>query len=109
MMQEWILYFERTIARLYKEKWCGRGEFGVELCTSCWESLILMGVTVLLSLRRQIKKKRPILSLKRRPCCGIKDWDILEKRAFEHYMVKVWLKVCLIALWILIFVNIAIW
>jgi hypothetical protein len=30
-----------------------------------------------------------------------------EKRAFEHYTVKAWLKVCLIALWILIFVNIA--
>jgi hypothetical protein len=66
-----------------------------------------MGVIVLLSLSREIKKTRPILSLKRRPCCGIKDWDILEKRAFEHYMVKVWLKVCLIALWILISVNIA--
>jgi hypothetical protein len=25
-------------------------------------------------------------------------WGILEKRAFEHYTVKVWLKVCLIAL-----------
>jgi hypothetical protein len=74
----------------------------VELCTSCCEALILMGVTVLLSLSRQIKKTRQISSLKRRPCCGIKDWDILEKRAFEHYKVKVWLKVCLIALWILI-------
>jgi hypothetical protein len=60
--------------------------------------LILMGVTVLLSLSRQIKKTRPISSLKRRPCCGIKDWGILEKRAFEHYTVKAWLKVCLIAL-----------
>jgi hypothetical protein len=57
-----------------------------------------MGVTVLLSLSRQIKKTRPILSMKRRPCCGIKDWGIFEKRAFEHYTVKVWLKVCLIAL-----------
>jgi hypothetical protein len=66
-----------------------------------------MGVIVLFFLSREIKKKRPILSLERRPCCGIKDWDILEKRAFEHYTIKVWLKVCLIALWILIYVNIA--
>jgi transposase InsO family protein len=36
----------------------------VELCTSCWEALILMGVTVMLSLSRQIKKTRPISSLK---------------------------------------------
>jgi hypothetical protein len=79
----------------------------VELCTSCWEELILMGVIVMLSLSRQIKKTRPILSLERRPCCGIKDWGILDKRAFEHYTVKVWLKVFLISLWILIYVNIA--
>jgi hypothetical protein len=79
----------------------------VELCTSCWEALILMGVTVMLSLSRQIKKTRPISSLKRRPCCGIKDWGILEKRAFERYTVKAWLKVCLIALWIFISMNIA--
>jgi hypothetical protein len=79
----------------------------VGLCTSCWEALILIGVTLLLSLSRQIKKTRPILSIERRPYCGIKDIDILEKRAFKHYMVKVWLKVCLIALWILISVNIA--
>jgi hypothetical protein len=79
----------------------------VELCTSCWEALILMGVTVLLSLRKQINKTRPISSLKRRTCCGIKDWGILEKRAFEHYTIKAWLKVCLIVLWILISMNIA--
>jgi hypothetical protein len=79
----------------------------VELCTSYWEALILVGITVLLSLSREIKKTRSILSLERIPCYGIEDWNILEKRAFEHYMVKVWLKVCLIAPWILIFVNIA--
>jgi hypothetical protein len=45
----------------------------VELCTSCCEELILMGVTVLFSLSREIKKTRPILSLERIPCCGIKD------------------------------------
>jgi hypothetical protein len=79
----------------------------VELCTSCWETLILMGVTVMLSLSREMKETRPILSQKRRPCCSIKDWVILEKRAFKHYTVKVWLKVCLIALWILISVSIS--
>ena len=66
-----------------------------------------MGVTVMLSLSREMKKTRPILSLERRPCYGIKDWDILEKMAFEHYTVKVWFKVFLIALCILIFVKIA--
>jgi hypothetical protein len=65
------------------------------------------GCNTLLSLSRQINKTRPIPSLKRRPCYGIKDWGILEKRAFEHYTVKAWLKVCLISLWILISVNIA--
>ena len=65
----------------------------MELCKSCWEALILMGVTLLLSLSRQIKNKRPILSLEIRPCCGIKDWGILEKRVFEHYTIKVWLTV----------------
>jgi hypothetical protein len=61
----------------------------VELCTSCWEALILVGVTILFSLSREIKKTRSILSLERIPCYGIKEWDILEKRAFEHYTVKV--------------------
>jgi hypothetical protein len=70
----------------------------VELCTCCCEALILMGVTVLLSLKRQIKKTRSISSLERRPCCGIKDWDILEKRDFEHYTVKAWLQEILTAI-----------
>jgi hypothetical protein len=65
-----------------------------------------MGVTVMLFLKRQIKKTRSISSLKIRPCWAIKDWDMLEKRDFEHYTVKVWLKVCLIAVWILISMNI---
>jgi hypothetical protein len=38
----------------------------VELCTSCWEALILMGVTVMLSLSRQIKKTRPISPLEKK-------------------------------------------
>jgi hypothetical protein len=70
----------------------------VELCTSCREELIIMGVIVPLSLSREMKEKRPILSLKIIPCCGIKDWGTLEKRAFEHYMVNVWLNVCLFSL-----------
>jgi transposase InsO family protein len=60
----------------------------VEIYTSCWEALIIMGVIVLLSLSREMKETRPILSQKRRPCCGIKDWGILEKRPFKHYTVK---------------------
>jgi hypothetical protein len=82
-------------------------DFGVELYTSCWEALILMCVTVLLPLSREMKEERSILSQKRRPCCAIKDWGILEKRAFENYTVKVWLKVWLIEIWILISMNIA--
>jgi hypothetical protein len=45
--------------------------------------------------------------MERRPCYGMKYWGILEKRAFKHYMLKAWLKVCVIAFWILISVNIA--
>jgi hypothetical protein len=51
----------------------------VEICTSFWEALILMGVIVMLSLRRKIMKTKPILSLERRPCCGIKDWAYWRK------------------------------
>ena len=29
-------------------------------------------------------------------CFGVNDWDILEKRVFNHYKVKVLFKVCLI-------------
>jgi hypothetical protein len=57
-----------------------------------------MGVTCMLSMSREMKEARPILSQKGRPCYGIKDRGILEKRAFEHYTIKVWLKVCLITL-----------
>jgi hypothetical protein len=79
----------------------------VVLYTSCWEELILVGVTIFLSLSREINKTRSILSLERIPFYGIKEWDILEKRAFKHYTVKVWLKVCLISPWILIYMKIA--
>ena len=59
-------------------------------------SLLIMGVTIILFLRVAMKKIRPILSMERKQIYGIKDWDILERRAFKHYLVKVWLKVCLI-------------
>ena len=45
-------------------------------------------------------EEKILQSLEKRLCCGIKDWGILERRAFNYYMVKVWLKVCLIYLWI---------
>ena len=41
-------------------------EFIVELYTSCWEALILMGVIVMFSLSKKIKKTRSISSLKKR-------------------------------------------
>ena len=67
----------------------------MELCTSCWEGLSLMGVTTLLFPRVKVKKVMFLTSLKEILCCSIKDWDILERRVFNHYKVKVWLKVCL--------------
>jgi hypothetical protein len=57
-------------------------------------------------LRISMKKTGPLLSQERRPCYSVRDWDILERRAFKHCMVKVWLKVCLIAHYISIYVNI---
>jgi hypothetical protein len=52
----------------------------VKLCTSCWETLILMGVIVLLSLSRQIKKKRPISFLKKKTMMWHQRlWHIGEK------------------------------
>ena len=66
----------------------------------------MMGVIAPLFLILKLKKKELLQSLKKRLCCGIKDCGILERRVFDYYMVKVWLKVCIIALWILIYVNI---
>jgi hypothetical protein len=68
-------------------------------------SLLVMGVIVPLFLILEHKKKKILQSLDKRLCCGIKDWGILERRVFNYYTVKVWLKVCLTALWILIYVN----
>ena len=78
----------------------------MELYTSCWEELSLMGVTTLLLSRVKVKKVMSLASMEEILCCGIKDWDILERRVFNHYKVKVWLKVCLIVIQISIFVSI---
>jgi hypothetical protein len=66
----------------------------------------VMGVIAPLFLILELKKKELLQSLDKRLCCGIKDWGISERRVFDYYTVKVWLKVCLTALWILIYVNI---
>ena len=66
----------------------------MELYTRCWEEL--MGVTTLLFPRVKMKKVKSLISLEEILCCGIKDHDILERRVFNPYKVKVWLKVCLI-------------
>jgi hypothetical protein len=42
------------------------------------------------------KYKTPNI-LEGRQFYGIKEMDILERISFKNYMVKVWLKVCLIA------------
>jgi hypothetical protein len=53
-----------------------------------------------------MKKNKRLQSLEKRLCCDIIDWGILERRAFEYYIVKVWLNVWPIDVWILIYVNI---
>ena len=78
----------------------------MELCTSYCEEHSLMGVTTLLFSSVKMKKVKSLTSLEEILCCGIKDWDILEKRIFNHYKVKVWFKACLIVIQILISVNI---
>ena len=78
----------------------------MELCTNCWEKQSLVTVIALLSPRAVMKKIMFLKSLEEILCCGIKYWDILERRVFNHYKVKVWLKVCLIVIQIVIFVDI---
>ena len=70
----------------------------MELCIGCWEELSLMGVIALLFPRVKMKKVKSLTSLEEILCCGIKNWDILEKRVFNHYKVNLWLKVCLIVI-----------
>ena len=67
----------------------------MELITSCWEKLSLMGVRTLLFSRVKMNKIKSLTYLEEILCCGIKDHDILERRVFNPYKVKVWLKVCL--------------
>ena len=60
----------------------------MELYTRCWEELSLMGVIILMFLRVNMKKVKSLTSLEEILCCGIKDWDILEIRVFNHYKVR---------------------
>lgn len=66
----------------------------MELCTNYWEKQSFMSVTTLLFPRVEMKKIMSLKSLEEKLCCGIKGWDILERRVFNHYKVKVLLKVC---------------
>jgi hypothetical protein len=63
--------------------------------------------TIPLFLRLDLKRENLIQSLEKRQCCDSKDRGISERRAFEYYTIRVWLKVCPIYLWILISMNIA--
>jgi hypothetical protein len=65
-----------------------------------------MGVIVLLFLKEKMNKSKPLLTLEIIQCFGIKDWDTSERRVFNYYKVKVWLKVCLDVHRILISMNI---
>ena len=78
----------------------------MELYISCNEELLVMGVIVPLLLILELKKKEILQYLDKRLCCGINDWGISEKRLFDYYTVKLWLKVCLNSLWIFISVKI---
>ena len=79
----------------------------MELCTNCWEKQSLVTVTTLLSLRAIMEKMMSLKSLEEKLCCGTKGWDILERRVFNHYKVKVWFKVCQNVILISISVSIA--
>jgi hypothetical protein len=52
------------------------------------------------------EERNHTVSREKRLCYSIKDRGISERRVFNYYSIKVWLKVCLTTLWILIFVNI---
>ena len=71
--------------------------FHVKIYISCLEELPLIGVTYLWFPRIKMKKEKSLTSLEEILCYGIKDWDMLERRVFNNYKVKVWLIVCLIA------------
>jgi hypothetical protein len=78
----------------------------LELCKSCNEALLVMGVIVPLFPILELKKKELLQYLEKILFYGIKDWGISERRVFDYYTVKVWLNVCITALYILISVNI---
>ena len=65
-----------------------------------------MGVTTLLFPRAEMKKIMSLTYLEEKLRCAIRDWDIFERRVFNNYKVKVWLKVCIIAIQFSISVNI---
>jgi hypothetical protein len=50
----------------FEEKWCCLRELGLELCISCKEALLLMGVKVPLFLILELKKKKLLQSLEKR-------------------------------------------
>jgi hypothetical protein len=56
----------------------------MERCTRYWEELSVMGVTTLLFLRVEMKKTKHLQSLDKRKCYGIKDSNMLERRAFKY-------------------------
>jgi hypothetical protein len=56
------------------------------------------GATILLFLRLDLNKEKLLQPLEKRLCCGIEDYDISERRAFEYYTIRVWLKVFPISL-----------
>jgi hypothetical protein len=56
----------------------------LELYINYWEALSMTSEIVPLLLRLELKKKKLLQSLEKRLCCGIKDWGILERRAFEY-------------------------
>jgi hypothetical protein len=107
---------ERVLCGMDQPGWLGTLQSDIRvvniksfmLCGLNWVvGYVTVGVIVMFSFSREIKKIESILSMEIIPCYGIKDSDILEKMAFDHYTIKVWLNVCLIVPLILIFVNIA--
>ena len=47
-----------------------------------------MGAIALLFLGETMKKENSLMSMEEILSYGIKDWDILERRVFNHYKVK---------------------
>jgi len=62
------------------------------------KTLLIMSETIPSFLRVELKKEKPLYPLEKRLCCGIKEWDISNRRAFDCCMVMLWWKVSLTAL-----------